>query len=124
MAPPRITVGSGSDFESVVGYSRAVRVGPLVAVAGTTAPGDGIAAQAREALRLIEIALSEAGAAMTDVVRTRMFVTDISRWEELAAVHAEAFADIRPVATMVEVSALISPDLLVEIEVDAYVSPD
>lgn len=124
MAPPRITVGSGSEFESFVGYSRAVRVGPLVAVAGTTAPGDGIAAQAREALRRIEIALSEAGAAMTDVVRTRMFVTDISRWEELAAVHAEAFGDIRPVATMVEVSALISPDLLVEIEVDAYVAPD
>jgi enamine deaminase RidA (YjgF/YER057c/UK114 family) len=124
MAPQRITVGSGSEFESVVGYSRAVRVGPLVAVAGTTAPGDGIAAQAREALRRIEIALSEADAAMTDVVRTRMFVTDISRWEELAAVHAEAFGDIRPVATMVEVSALISPDLLVEIEVDAYVSPD
>jgi len=124
MAPQRITVGSGSEFESVVGYSRAVRVGPFVAVAGTTAPGDGIAAQAREALRRIEIALSEAGAAMTDVVRTRMFVTDISRWEELAAVHAEAFGDIRPVATMVEVSALISPDLLVEIEVDAYVAPD
>jgi enamine deaminase RidA (YjgF/YER057c/UK114 family) len=124
MAPQRITVGSGSEFEYVVGYSRAVRVGPLVAVAGTTAPGDGIAAQAREALRRIEIALSDAGAAMTDVVRTRMFVTDISRWEELAAVHAEAFGDIRPVATMVEVSALISPDLLVEIEVDAYVAPD
>jgi enamine deaminase RidA (YjgF/YER057c/UK114 family) len=124
MPPQRITVGSGSEFESVVGYSRAVRVGPLVAVPGTTAPGDGIAAQAREALRRIEIALSDAGAAMTDVVRTRMFVTDISRWEELAAVHAEAFGDIRPVATMVEVSALISPDLLVEIEVDAYVAPD
>jgi enamine deaminase RidA (YjgF/YER057c/UK114 family) len=124
MPPQRITVGSGSEFESVVGYSRAVRVGPLVAVAGTTAPGDGIAAQAREALRRIEIALSDAGAAMTDVVRTRMFVTDISRWEELATVHAEAFSDIRPVATMVEVSALISPDLLVEIEVDAYVAPD
>jgi enamine deaminase RidA (YjgF/YER057c/UK114 family) len=124
MAPQRITVGSGSEFESVVGYSRAVRAGPLVAVAGTTAPGDGIAAQAREALRRIEIALSDVGAAMTDVVRTRMFVTDISRWEELAAVHAEAFGDIRPVATMVEVSALISPDLLVEIEVDAYVAPD
>ena len=79
--------------------------------------------QAREALRRIEIALTEAGAALSDVVRTRMFVTDISRWREVGAVHAEVFGDIRPVATMVEVSALISPDLLVEIEVDAYVRP-
>jgi enamine deaminase RidA (YjgF/YER057c/UK114 family) len=120
----RVNVSSESPFEDQVGYSRAVRVGPLVVVAGTTAPGDGIAAQAREALRRIEVALNEAGATMTDVVRTRMFVTDISRWEEVAAVHAEAFGDVRPVATMVEVSALISPDLLVEIEVDAYVASD
>lgn len=124
MSPRRLTVSSGSPFEDRVGYVRAVRVGPLVVVAGTTAPGDGIAAQAREALRRIEVALNEAGATMTDVVRTRMFVTDISRWEEVAAVHAEAFGDVRPVATMVEVSALISPDLLVEIEVDAYVASD
>jgi enamine deaminase RidA (YjgF/YER057c/UK114 family) len=99
-------------------------VGPLVVVAGTTAPGDGIAAQTREALRRIDLALREAGASMTDVVRTRIFVTDIGRWEEVAAVHAEVFADIRPVATMVEVSALISPELLVEIEADAYVVSD
>lgn len=124
MAPQRITVSSGSPFEERVGYARAVRVGPLVAVAGTTAPGDGIADQAREALRRIEIALGEAGAAMADVVRTRMFVTDISRWQEVAAVHAEVFGDIRPVTSMVEVSALIAPDLLIEIEVDAYVVPD
>jgi enamine deaminase RidA (YjgF/YER057c/UK114 family) len=124
MSDRRVTVSSGSPFEDRVGYVRAVRVGPLVVVAGTTAPGDGIAVQAREALRRIEVALNEAGAAMTDVVRTRMFVTDISRWEELAVVHAEAFGDVRPVATMVEVSALISPDLLVEIEVDAYVVSD
>jgi enamine deaminase RidA (YjgF/YER057c/UK114 family) len=124
MAPQRVTVSSGSPFEERVGYARAVRVGPLVAVAGTTAPGDGIADQAREALRRIEIALGEAGAAMADVVRTRMFVTDISRWQEVAAVHAEVFGDIRPVTTMVEVSALIAPDLLVEIEVDAYVVSD
>jgi enamine deaminase RidA (YjgF/YER057c/UK114 family) len=124
MAPQRITVSSGSPFEERVGYARAVRVGPLVAVAGTTAPGDGIAEQAREALRRIDIALGEAGAAMADVVRTRMFVTDISRWQEVAVVHAEVFGDIRPVTTMVEVSALIAPDLLVEIEVDAYVVPD
>jgi enamine deaminase RidA (YjgF/YER057c/UK114 family) len=124
MAPQRITVSSGSPFEERVGYARAVRVGPLVAVAGTTAPGGGIAEQAREALRRIEIALGEAGAAMADVVRTRMFVTDISRWQEVAAVHAEVFGDIRPVTSMIEVSALIAPDLLIEIEVDAYVVPD
>jgi enamine deaminase RidA (YjgF/YER057c/UK114 family) len=123
MSERRITVGSGSPFEDRVGYARAVRVGPLVVVAGTTAPGDDIAAQAREALRRIEIALREAGASLSDVVRTRMFVTDIDRWEEVAAVHAEVFGDIRPVTSMVEVSALISPDLLVEIEADAYVSP-
>lgn len=124
MPHQRVTVSSGSPFESAVGYARAVRVGPLVVVAGTTAPGDGIAAQAREALRRIDLALHEAGAAMTDVVRTRIFVTDIGRWEEVAAVHAEVFADIRPVTSMVEVSALISPELLVEIEVDAYVPSD
>jgi enamine deaminase RidA (YjgF/YER057c/UK114 family) len=124
MAPQRITISSGSPLEDRVGYARAVRVGPLVVVAGTTAPGDGIANQAREALRRIDIALGEAGAAMTDVVRTRMFVTDISRWQELAEVHAEVFGDIRPVASMLEVSALIAPDLLVEIEVDAYVASD
>jgi enamine deaminase RidA (YjgF/YER057c/UK114 family) len=124
MAPQRITISSGSPLEDRVGYARAVRVGPLVVVAGTTAPGDGIANQAREALRRMDIALGEAGAAMTDVVRTRMFVTDISRWQELAEVHAEVFGDIRPVASMLEVSALIAPDLLVEIEADAYVASD
>ena len=123
MSERRITVGSGSPFEDGVGYARAVRVGPLIVVAGTTAPGGDIAAQAREALRRIEIALRDAGASLSDVVRTRMFVTDISRWEDVGAVHAEVFGDIRPVTTMVEVSALISPDLLVEIEVDAYVPP-
>ena len=89
---------------------------------GRTAPGDPVTAHAREALRGIAPALPPAGASFADVVRTRMFVTDISRWRELGAVHAEVFGDIRPVATMVEVSALISPDLMVEIEVDAYVS--
>jgi enamine deaminase RidA (YjgF/YER057c/UK114 family) len=118
----RLNVSSGSEFESTVGYSRAVRTGPYIAVAGTTGAGDGIAAQARDALHRIEIALQEVGASLADVVRTRMYVTDISRWRELGEVHAEAFGDIRPVATMVEVSALIAPELLVEIEVDAYVS--
>jgi enamine deaminase RidA (YjgF/YER057c/UK114 family) len=124
MAPQRITISSGSPFEDQVGYARAVRVGPLVVVAGTTAPGDGIAEQARGALRRIEIALGEAGATMADVVRTRMFVTDISRWQELGAVHAEFFGDIRPATSMLEVTALIAPDLLVEIEADAYVASD
>jgi enamine deaminase RidA (YjgF/YER057c/UK114 family) len=124
MAPQRITISSGSPFEDQVGYARAVRVGPLVVVAGTTAPGDGIAEQAREALRRIEIALGEAGATMADVVRTRMFVTDISRWQELGAVHAEFFGDIRPATSMLEVTALIAPDLLIEIEADAYVASD
>jgi enamine deaminase RidA (YjgF/YER057c/UK114 family) len=116
----RRMVSSGSDYESQVGYSRAVRTGPYIAVAGTTGEGDGVAAQARDALRRIEIALRQSGGALSDVVRTRIYVTDISLWQEVGAVHAEVFGEIRPVATMIEVSALISPDLLVEIEVDAY----
>jgi enamine deaminase RidA (YjgF/YER057c/UK114 family) len=116
----RVNVSSGSDYETAVGYSRAVRTGPYVAVAGTTAPGDGAAAQTREALRRVEVALLEVGASLADVVRTRMYVTDISTWQAVGAVHAEVFRDIKPAATMVEVSRLISPDLLVEIEVDAY----
>lgn len=116
----RQTVSSGSEYESVVGYSRAVRTGPHIAVAGTTGSGDGIAAQTRDALRRIEIALQEVGVSLSDVVRTRIYVTDISQWQAVGAVHAELFGEIRPVATMVEVSALISPELLVEIEVDAY----
>ena len=118
----RVNVSSGSSYESAVGYSRAVRVGPHVVVAGTTAQGDSIAVQTREALRRIEIALREVGAGLADVVRTRMYVTDISRWQEVAAVHAEVFGDIRPAATMIEVSALISPELLVEVEAEAYLA--
>jgi enamine deaminase RidA (YjgF/YER057c/UK114 family) len=121
MPASRRVVSSGSDYESMVGYSRAVRVGPHVAVAGTTGSGDDIAGQARDALRRIEIALGQAGASLTDVVRTRIYVTDIARWGEVAEVHAQVFGEIRPAATMVEVSALIAPDLLVEIEADAYV---
>ena len=127
MPANRTLISSGSDFESAVGYSRAVRVGPHVAVAGTTGagPAGDIAAQARDALRRIEIALAQAGAALTDVVRTRIYVTDIARWPEVASVHAAIFGEIRPVATMVEVSALIAPGLMVEIEADAYVAaPD
>jgi enamine deaminase RidA (YjgF/YER057c/UK114 family) len=120
MSTSRILVSSGSEFESTVGYSRAVRVGPFVAVSGTTAPGSDIGTQTREALRRIDAALREAGATLSDVVRTRIYVTDIARWRDVAAVHAEVFGDIRPAATMVEVAALIDPELLVEIEADAY----
>jgi enamine deaminase RidA (YjgF/YER057c/UK114 family) len=122
MSATRILVSSGSDFESTVGYSRAVRIGPHIAVAGTTGPGPAgdVGAQTREALRRIEVALTQAGAALCDVVRTRIYMTDISRWREVAAVHSEVFGDIRPAATMVEVAALIAPELLVEIEADAY----
>jgi enamine deaminase RidA (YjgF/YER057c/UK114 family) len=117
----RRQVSSGSAFEAAVGYSRAVRAGAYVAVAGTTGTGPDIVSQARDALHRIGVALQEVGASLSDVVRTRMYVTDISLWQEVGAVHAEVFGDIRPVATMVEVSALISPDLLIEIEADAYV---
>jgi enamine deaminase RidA (YjgF/YER057c/UK114 family) len=125
----RRLVGSGAVWEPVVGYSRAVRVGPWVAVSGTTAAadagpvgGDDIAEQTREALRRIGAALVHAGARLDDVVRTRIFVTDISRWEEVGRAHGEVFCAIRPAATMVEVSALIEPGLLVEVEADAYVA--
>jgi enamine deaminase RidA (YjgF/YER057c/UK114 family) len=116
----RRTVSSGSEYESFVGYSRTVRSGPFIAVAGPTGTGADIAAQARDALRRIDIALQEAGGSLSDVVRTRMFVTDISLWREVGAVHAEVFGDIRPVTSMIEVSALIAPELMIEIEVDAY----
>ncbi|WP_067508100.1 Rid family hydrolase [Nocardia puris] len=126
----RVNISSASDFEDVVGYSRAVRVGDFVAVSGTTAAapgggavgGDDIGEQAREALRRIAAALREAGADLGDVVRTRIFVTDIARWPEVAAAHAEVFGTIRPAASMYEVRALIAPELMVEIEADAIVN--
>jgi enamine deaminase RidA (YjgF/YER057c/UK114 family) len=90
-------------------------------VSSESGPAGDIAAQAEDALRRIEIALQQAGASLTDVIRTRIYVTDISRWREVAAVHARVFGRIRPVATMVEVSALVAPELLVEIEADAYI---
>ncbi len=127
----RQTVSSGAIWEPVVGYSRAVRVGNWVSVAGTTAArpgggavgGDDIAEQAREAIRRIEAALHAVGGRLEHVVRTRMFLTDIGRWEEVGRAHGEFFADIRPAASMIGVSALIEPELLVEIEADA-VLPD
>lgn len=123
----RKQISSGGPWEASVGYSRAVVVGDMCWVSGTTDagsdgksqhPGD-VAAQAREAFALIERALTEAGFGLADVVRTRMFVTDISHSDEVARVHGELFRDVRPAATMVEVSRLIDPSLLVEIEVDA-----
>jgi enamine deaminase RidA (YjgF/YER057c/UK114 family) len=122
MSSSRILISSGTEYEATVGYSRAVRVGAHVAVSGTTASGASrdIGAQTREVLRRIETALTEAGAVLDDVVRTRIYVTDVARWREVAAVHAEVFGKIRPAATMVEVAALIEPGLMVEIEADAY----
>ncbi len=125
----RQRISPGARWESLVGYSRAVRVGQWVAVAGTTAAaegggavgGDDIGEQAREALRRIQLALEQVGARLEDVVRTRMFVTDLGRWQEVGRAHGEVFADIRPATSMVEVSKLIDPALLVEIEADAVV---
>jgi enamine deaminase RidA (YjgF/YER057c/UK114 family) len=125
----RKTVSSGSKWEPIIGYSRAVRVGPFIAVSGTTATGPGGEVvgigdpyeQTRVVLRKIQSALEDAGATLGDVVRTRIFVTDISRWEEVGRAHREFFGEIRPAATMVEVRSLIDKHLLVEIEADAYV---
>ena len=125
----RQNISSGAPWEAKLGYSRAVRIGPHVWVTGTVAVGpDGkvvgagdVHAQSVQAFKIIEMALTKAGAKLTDVVRTRVFLTDISRWQEAGRAHAELFADIRPALTMLEVSRLIAPEFLVEIEADAFV---
>ncbi|KQL45893.1 hypothetical protein AN963_12765 [Brevibacillus choshinensis] len=125
----RTQVFTGSPWEPVVGYCRAIRVGDKIEVAGTTAMKDGAVVgvgdpyeQTKFILQTIEKALHELGADLSHVVRTRMFVTDISKWEEIGKAHGEFFRNIQPVATMVEVKALIEPELLVEIEVEAIVT--
>jgi len=127
----RQNISSGAVWEDIVGYSRAVRVGNVIEVAGTTATeGDTVIGkdnayeQTKFILQKIEKALEEAGATIEDVVRTRMFVTDISHWEEIGRAHGEVFRTIKPAATMVQVSALINPELIVEIEATALLAAE
>lgn len=126
---PHTLISDDSPTEREFGYSRAVRVADLVSVSGTTAMsadgpvgGADLAAQTREVLRRIHASLTRAGATLADVVRTRVFVTDVTRWREVGAVHRQFFADVRPATTIVEIARLFDPRLLVEIEADAVVT--
>jgi len=128
----RKNIAGNSPYEGIVGFSRAVKIGPFVTVAGTVATGDDgkivggndVYAQSVQALKNIGKALEQAGASFRDVVRTRTYVTDISRWQDAGRAHGEIFADIRPAATMIQVTAFVSPEMLVEIEADAIIASE